>query len=223
MIAGIMASQRPVVVAPPPVFPEVKNSNIAATAGQELSLPISYTAAAGDMVLLYVGERGGSDVPGLSSAGWVLVDSLAIAAPLRTYLFSKVCTAAETGVTVSKLSATNMSAAIVVVQSGTFHGDVVATSNTSTSGHPNPPSLTPPWGAAKALWIAAHSRASGSSTSAYPLPGDQLSVRSATTTSGVGSAICTALQEVDSLDPGAFTTSTTGTHIAWTVAIRPSP
>lgn len=98
-------------------------------------------------------------------------------------------------------------------------GATGAGGNNST---PNPPAVTPSWGAADTLWFAVHARRGTTTVSAYPTS----YTNGINDTSGTGNPaqVASARRELNasSEDPGAFTLSGTARNVPGTVAVRPA-
>jgi hypothetical protein len=89
---------------------------------------------------------------------------------------------------------------------------------------PDPPNLTPSWGAEDDLWIAgfAHGGTSGGVTG-YPTSyADNQEALAATGTTVVEGAIATRNLNATSDDPGTFSVTTSRQGVAFTLAIRPA-
>lgn len=90
-----------------------------------------------------------------------------------------------------------------------------------TGTTPDPPSETASWGSADNLWIAAYSmNGGGAAPTVYPLTDNQHHQGSGGAGAG-GGAFCTGESAVATLDPGTFTTATSQTWVAFTIAIAP--
>jgi hypothetical protein len=99
------------------------------------------------------------------------------------------------------------------------------TSAVGLSTTPDPPSLTPTWGSADTLWLAAYSINGGPSSSgpsAYPFPDNQRRGRTGGGGSAGGASATRALATA-TVDPGPFTDTTNQSWTAATIAIRPAP
>lgn len=99
--------------------------------------------------------------------------------------------------------------------------EAATTPDSGASTSPNPPSLTPSWGAAKTLWIATTSQDHNNQPSAIPTNyGDTIN---GTGTTSVGATMSSCRRELEATNdnPGAFTI-TSNRWVAATIAIRPA-
>lgn len=98
----------------------------------------------------------------------------------------------------------------------------VGTPTTGASANPDPPSLTPSWGAKDTLWFAIQGNDSNKTVSDYPA--DYTDGRNDYGNSIVGCGVGSARRELNatSEDPGTFTLSASEQWIANTVAIQPA-
>jgi hypothetical protein len=99
-----------------------------------------------------------------------------------------------------------------------------ATAETTASTAPDPPSLTPSWGAADTLWLAVTVWSDGVITaSAFPTNYTSTGQNGSGTAGSEGVSIGWGFREVNgaSEDPGTFTISSSANWVAFTIAIRP--
>lgn len=106
-----------------------------------------------------------------------------------------------------------------------WHGTTppeVGTAATGSSANPDPPSLTPSWGAADTLWIATCGVNGGPGSTSYPSGYNDNQETAQTGGSGAaGGAQASRNLNATSEDPGTFTTANNG----WTanvIAVRPA-
>lgn len=192
-----------------------------ATTAHNVAMPA--TVSSGDLLLMIFGCRGGVvTVPD----GWTRFGGDWTSNPqCQFHALYKVATGSEGGTTVNLETSTpaRAIASVIRYQSGTFSGaPEISALYSATSGDPNPPALTPSWGAANTQWIPCFVQAGNSLTvSTYPYPDNNGSVN-AGSTSGIGAGWCTVDYAGASLDPGSFDSSSSSTRVAATIAVRPA-
>lgn len=222
MIPGIVAAQRRAVSGGGPAsFPAIRNAQALASTGSAADLTVNYTASAGDLVIVHFSMRASAaNAPTLDDTGWSLLVSGANGSNVASYVWTKVVSAGGS-LTITPPSSLNCAALAVVIESGTHQG-VVENATSSGSGAPNPASLSPSWGSAKTLWLATYCQAYGSTVSSYPLPNNQLHARSGTGSTNISMASCADEQETGTLDPAAYSVSTTAAYLGRHLAVRPA-
>lgn len=162
-------------------------------------------------------------------AGWTIVGSEwttggSASAHSRMALYRRTADGSE-GSTISVTTDVSNSCASIskrITGHHTSSNPELGTAATGDSTTPDPPSLTPSWGAEDTLWVAMSGKGAGGSASGYPTnySQNQLSVP---TTSGTNAALYWAERELNgtSDDPGTFTQSS-AVWGAQTLAIRPA-
>jgi hypothetical protein len=95
------------------------------------------------------------------------------------------------------------------------------TAASSNSTNPDPPSLSPSWGAEDTLWVAVEGNNASRTISVYPYADNNIAVPTST---GTNATIGYCEQSVNTAtsDPGTFTISAAENWGAQTVAIRPA-
>lgn len=106
---------------------------------------------------------------------------------------------------------------------GTIAGVEVGTFSEGNSDIPDPPSLSPSWGAEDTLWIACYGNDSEETATAYPTNYTD----GITASTGTGSGRCgsgSARRELNATsdNPGTFTLSSDEQWLGQTIAIRPA-
>ncbi|MBA7703577.1 hypothetical protein ES703_112363 [subsurface metagenome] len=98
----------------------------------------------------------------------------------------------------------------------------VEISSQGTGGSPNPPSLSPSWGALDTLWLACCGYDTNLTVTAYPT--NYTNGRNDYADDAQGCGVGTARRELNasSEDPSAFTISSPEYWIANTVAVQPA-
>lgn len=93
---------------------------------------------------------------------------------------------------------------------------------TGTSTTPDPPNLSPSWGADDTLWIVACAVDASVNITAYPTNySSNQSVANSGGTGGVSLAVATRELNAASEDPGTFTLPSSRPWVAFTIAVRP--
>ena len=223
MIAGIVAAQS-AIPATPPQLPEVRGAGYFASSGAAATLALTYSAQDGDLIIIDFCSRSASaTAPTLSTGGWTLLGGAGIqnGTSVVDFLWYKAVSGSESGVTITPPASINCAASVLVIKTGTHQG-VVEGASVTASGQPNPPSLTPTWGAANTLWASTYARATGATVSVYPLPDNNSFARSGGLSGSASGGICTQSLNASSLDPSSWTLSVSGTHICRTFAVRPA-
>jgi hypothetical protein len=105
--------------------------------------------------------------------------------------------------------------------SGASGGTPEVNNVTATTAAPNPPSVTPSWGAEDTLWLAwARGNNPAISLLSYP-PNYVSNQNSYLTADGLFESLATRERNIATEDPLAFSWDTSSTTIAMTMAIRP--
>jgi len=216
MIPGINAAQ---LLAGGTAFPEVLD---AAATNASLASPFSVALPSGikaGEVLIAEFYRGGNNTQTLTlPAGWVkLIDEAPVgASTFRSVVAWKIADGTE-GSTMSVSSTlTSSQATRVVVVRIAGAVSVECSANVNTSGTTvDPPSLSPSWGTAFTLFLAACMGTSNSALSSYP------SGWTGVIATGP-SAIAQLQSRAASANPGVFTLSASMVLAAYTLAVKPA-
>lgn len=98
----------------------------------------------------------------------------------------------------------------------------IGTAATGASTLPNPPTLTPSWGAADTLWLVVAGASGAVTASAYPT--NYTDGNDDATSSGTAASIASARRALNAAteDPGTFTISASTNWVAQTLAVRPA-
>lgn len=200
-------------------FPTINTPVLAATgSGTTLTASMPATVTAGQRLMM--GVRFSSSGAITMPAGWTLVASSTAAAPACAVFEKKSAAGTEGGTTVNVTgpSSSNFASFAVTVDgsdtAAAAEGSGVAGGVSTT---PDPPSVTPSWGAADTLWIAFQGNVSGSSVSAYPT--NYTLAQATAARIGVAARQLNASSE----NPGTFTTGGGGTTWqAFTIAVKPA-
>jgi hypothetical protein len=206
-------------------FPQVQTSNYGYndSAGTSHTVNLPASISAGDLLIIFFGFYTGTvSVP----SGWSQLGSTdANGTNILLATFYKVASGSE-GSTVnvttgSSCKSDHTSYRITGYAASGYIEKSSATTGTDSS--PNPTTLTPSWGSADTLWIAAEANRNDSFTS-FPSshPDNQISGGNTSTSSSSWTATCTDEDAASSNDPGAYTLSTSRYWVAITVGIQPT-
>ncbi len=205
-------------------FPVVSGSTnsqeTANTTTSNVTLPGSI--ASGDLVLAFLALDAGAGTAPTWPSPWVsiLADQ---GTGFNVYVGYLIASGGETTVAVTHTSERSNHIALRITSwHGTTPPEITVKANGSSTT-PDPPSLTPSWGALDTLWIAltgCDDSATPYPITAWPYANNQAS--NATATSAADLALCTNNVNAASQDPGTFTMTVTETWNAYTVAVRPA-
>lgn len=200
------------------------NSSVAS---HTITLPA--TINAGDLILVMTLRSTTSAITGPAGLSYSSLTSLSAAGSASAYqLFYKTALGTEGGTTITFTTGAGVTTVLIcwIVQAGTWQGSPQqAGYNGDTGMTADPPSLTPAWGAANNLWIAAYGGRQNASVSSWPLPDNQTTITTGSAgTGGRSMSACSTVSSVASLDPTAFSLvgAENGNKIAITTAIRPA-
>lgn len=191
------------------------------SATRTVTLPVG--VAAGDLVIALIAGDGTTTFTWPSP--WVEIKDEAGSGFVFTAAYL-IASGGETSVAVTA-SAVERSNHIALRITG-WHGTTppeIAAAATGSSTTPNPPSLTPSWGAADTLWIAiaaADDSATPFPITAWPANYTTNQIANATATSAADVALATRGLNAAAEDPGTFTMTGTETWNAYTIAVRPA-
>lgn len=205
-------------------FPVVESvtPTIIDVAGTAHAIGMPATVNAGDLLLASIGffTAGTVTVP----ANWnQLHFTNASDCILANYY--KIAVGNEDGTTVDFVSTGNTKAVAHVARISAWHGTTppeVGTASTGSSTTPDPPTLTPSWGAADTLWLARASVRAIVAFSGYPANYTN-GIDDSTGATNAGT-LASARRELNAAteDPGTFTKNGTTVWVAQTVAVRPA-
>lgn len=203
--------------------------NTGTVSSHPLNLPSGISS--GDLLLVFAAFNGLPTVT--DPSGWTVLVSKTNTDTYRIY--AKIASGSEGSTVTVALSGANRAASVSYRLTGARSTiDTTATSSATISissasdantATPDPPSLTPAWGSAENLWIAATFASDSSFTfSSYPTNYSLGQVNAQGGSQGNGTAVSVAsrLLTAATEDPGTFTTVTSRTRSTYTLAIRPS-
>lgn len=155
-------------------------------------------------------------------SGWTQLHSTANTVRLGTYY--RIADGTEGGIQVNFVTSSPRRAAAHVYRITSWHGTTppeVGTAATGNSTLPDPPTLSPSWGAEDTLWLAGTGAGAIVTVSVYPTSYTDGADDDATTTAPT---VASARRELNATsdDPGTFTISGSTTWVAQTLAIRPA-
>lgn len=182
------------------------------------------TVNAGDLLVAIIAQNSRTSVT-TTPTGWALAEPMAVnsVGNISIGIYYKVADGTEGGTSVNFATSVGHKSAHHVhrIQAGTYSGtpQVANFFSTSNSANPDPPSLTPSWGSANTLWIAAAGAAVAETWSAYPFASNQTGT---SVPSGDALASCTDATAGASINPGTFTMTASSSWGTYTVAISPT-
>ena len=213
-----------------PVVASRTATSFSSTSGTSHNVNMPATVNAGDLLLMFFASFSGgigATTLGAAPSGWTKVAETD-GSRCQSALFMKVADGTEDSTTVNITTSPGRSAVAHVLRITGWYGALSGVEQavaTSTSNHqPDPPNLTPSWGAKDTLWIASYCVGDDNATfttapTNYTNGQGDISGASVNNSAEVG----TAYRELNatSEDPGAFTLSETEIGNSYTVAIRP--
>lgn len=187
------------------------------------------TVNAGDLLMVIFATADGS-ITTTTPSGWTSIAIQSSQGAARGQVFAKIADGTEDSTNVDFVTSSAIRAAAHVYRITKFYaaGTVadafdIATTNSSASTTPNPPSNTVAW-TDRTLWIAAECHPTNTLASAYP---SNYTSGQNSTQSGGGTPECVlsscrrAPLYATTEDPGTFTIGTSQTWATFTIAIRP--
>lgn len=194
------------------------------TTTHNVDMPSS--TSSGDLLLVLFTSDGSATVT--TPSGWTLVNTTSYSSYVRGSVYAKISNGEEGGTSVNFITSANEQAAAQVyrISAGSWHGNIsegISIQPTSGSGtnSPNPPSLTTSWGSDKNLWISYAAGSSWTSVNSYPSNYiDGIHSISNTGTAGASASSAIRKLETETENPGAFSMSSQGSGIPFTIAVR---
>ena len=209
-------------------FPTVSDETIEAFATNttEHLVDMPATVDSGDLLLVMFTNDATDTVT--TPTGWTQLFSEIRSPNVRHGGYYKIADGTEGGTTVDFVTSGTETAMAVVYRITSWHGTTppeVGTFAEATSTTPDPPSLTPSWGAEDTLWIA-HFGANDNGTgtvSAFPTSyTNGLSGRANNVASSCMAGSARRNLNATSDDPGTFTKNNSDAWVANLTAIRPA-
>lgn len=204
-------------------FPVVATTNTSVTATENnthtVNLPASI--ASGDLLLMFFHANQGNDADITSITGWTEIADVLGTTATRFFAFRKTATGSE-GATVSVTTTADAVAAHQTYRITGWTGTPEVTTAEGTSTTPDPPNLTPSWGAKDTLWLAV---AGAAATSITSTPTNYTNaVDSSTGTGGLSALTRSSRRELNATSDNPSAYGTTGSVTDWvtfTIAIEP--
>lgn len=209
---------------PPPDFPVVAATNNGTDVANGFSTTVQLPSGITSGNLLLIFASSGGAIKDLAATGWTNLYNGGTTSRVNClYRFSTGSEGSTLPVTWSASPQTNVKFFSMRITgwdgSTPPESGVIATAN---NANPNPPSLSPSWGAANTLWIVhMQALAAADTVTAYPanyIDNQYTAINGDTTTAHI--AIATRNLNAASDDPGTFTI-TAATWTTNTVAVRP--
>lgn len=201
-----------------PGFPsllDVTQTNATAS-GTNHSINMPASVSVGDLLVAVLSITTSTAIT--TPSGWTSIYS--DTAAFATSAYYKVADGSEGGTTVNFVSAISsvISGQTHRVQASTYSGVPEASARaTGSNVNPDPPTMTPSWGALNTLWMAVFAMSNNRTITGYPYAASQ----SATSVASPVIGSCYTSANASSLDPGTFTLNLNSGWIAIVIAIRP--
>lgn len=198
-------------------FPTFINSasTTAVTGTTNVTMTMPASIVAGRLLMAVIG---GAALTTMSATGWTSTSRFG-SAGLAVTVLSKVAVGSDT---MSVARSINSTVTALIYQIDTWSGDLADISSNGPSGTTltNPPSLTPPGGAADYLWFAALFTTTTTVATVAPTNYSNLLTVSNASSFALNSASRSLNAATE--DPGAFTdAATTTNNVAITAAVSP--
>lgn len=208
-------------------FPTISaTTSSGALSGTPQSVPVAAHASGDRLVVIYALDGGTSNYSS-NAEGWTLVGTVTESQnAINLLIFEKIATSSGETLTIT-LAATRAARAIAYTITGSDTATAMEMASANSAGtpstSPDPPNLTPSWGAADTLWLAALAQDNGTITlSAYPANYSLSQLNnSGGTTSTPSAAVAGRQLNASSENPGAFTISGNEQWTVATLAIKP--
>lgn len=198
------------------------------TAATSHAVAMPATVNAGDrLVIIFSNDN--NDIPTFPTPAWSAVSQVARTSNNTNTLsiLERIADGSEGGTTVNVVTAAIQQAVALVYRITGAHPSTASeagTAATALDANPNPPNLTPSWGAEDTLWLACYSADQSSrNATAYPTNyNDNQNTAQSNPATGNGSSVGAATRELNATsdNPGTFTIATSDGWVAQTVAIR---
>lgn len=210
-------------------FPVVESltPTIFSTAATAHLVAMPATVNAGDLLVTVIDTAGNVTNGAVTKpAAWELLSSTHTGTA-RLGHYYRIADGTEDGTTVDFVTFATVKAAAQVYRISAWHGTTppeVGTAATGSSVNPDSPTLTPSWGAEDTLWLAAFGAPLNDTHTVSVYPTSYTNGTLTSTTSTGAASVASARRELNATsdDPSAFTTSSSQTWVAQTVAIRPA-
>lgn len=177
--------------------------------------------ASGNLLLVFFASDGNPTIT--FPSGWIQLFQTASETAVKFGAWYRIADGTE-GATIDYVttSVAEMTAYTSYRITGYYGIPEVASILTGTSNDPNPPSLTPSWGAANTLWFALLGYDNGTVTvSSYPANYTNEQNERANNTAGCGIGAARRNLNAATEDPGSFVLSASEEWVITTLAIRP--
>ena len=188
---------------------------------RNIDLPTGITA--GELIVIVITTDNTGAVTFTPPSGFSAISGAASSSTVCDgAAFYKIANGTETGTITCTVSTSCTNSYATAYRVTSWHGAAApeAAATTGTSTTPDPPSLSPSWGSAETLWIAAFGKRASAGLTSYPTnySTDQVSG----TINNVRTAMATRQNSAASEDPGVYTI---GSSVGWhaiTIGVRPA-
>lgn len=216
-------------------FPSIASSTTANSGTNVTTLDVTYPAsvAAGDLLLAFISFDGAGDTasaPNFTAVTNGNARHSAAADNGAGYWFYRIASGAHSGTETFTITGGIewMTGAMIRIAAADWEGtsagiEAASLANPAASNaNPNPPSLTPSWGSADTLWIAAASWDGTPTYTSSPASYTALVDVDPANSGGASLAIAWRQNATATEDPGTFTISASEQWASFTLAIRPA-
>lgn len=185
--------------------------------------------ASGDLLVIVLSTDGSAAVAGNLTTFATSIYNVVVNATLRQTAWYRICDGSEAStVTYTQAAGEDYTCRIFRYPSGSWHGTTPPEGTTASgaSTTPNPPSLSPSWGAEDTQWIATAfpNSTQNASPDAFPTncPDNNLGARSRGAAGQATLYVATADANTATFDPDTFTAAFSGAvdWMAGTIAVR---
>lgn len=206
-------------------FPVLESTNKGQTAsGTSHSMNLPTGIQAGDFLIIFW-VNAGSSANYSAPAGWSAPSRLTFGSGTRDSWFSRRVADGTEGSSVTMTSSNSTNSGYMSLRISNSNNQLERTPQaseiTGTSTNPNPPSLSPSWGAEDYLWIAYTCINDDNTFSVYPTDYSNGDYQFGGTSKTI--AYATRQLNASSEDPGTFTMSASDAWSAITIAVRGLP
>lgn len=211
-------------------FPSVASSSTTSGTSSGISVTLPSGVTSGDLLVLIAGfdGSGGSETQDpdifVQEAGWTRASMSHAGRVCSGAVFWKVATGSDAATVDLQYNVFGEVGNVIALRITGHGSEVEATAaiESGTSTTPDPPSITPSWGAADTLWIAAAVVDNGTKTFTADPSGYSGGVELGSTSAGVAVRSVTKAANAASENPGSFTINFADQWNAFTIAVKPA-
>jgi len=181
-----------------------------------------YVVDSGDLLIVGFSVQSSTvTTPG----GWTLFNT-ATNGSITTRSYYKIADGTEAGTTVDFVTNISIAGSAYVLRFTNWHGTTPPEAGTAaggTSANPDPPSLSPSWGAEDTMWLTVATHGFGTSgNDGYPTNYSNFTFVYGLATSTTSTLLARRKNNTATENPGTFTLGASIAWVAQTIAVRPS-